>query len=145
MTAFAFSSDRPLRVLLSVQNAEFKSHIADLVGRAYFNLHNTPLSSADAGWANAVIASAVHICSDERVQQHSTRTLIHLFEDIIRVSEEHLREAKRHSAMACNAFYLRETVLDNMLNTSQSLATDTTIVRAVSEATRLRGPVESDA
>lgn len=114
MTSFAFSSDRPLRVLLSVQNTEFKSHITELVSRAYYNIHGAPIATADCQWANAIVASALHICMDMRVQQQSTRELVHLFEDIIRVSEEHLRESRRHASMATNAFYLRETVLDNV-------------------------------
>lgn len=145
MTSYGFSSDRPLRVLLSVQNPEFKSHITELVGRAYFNLHSAPLSSADQQWANAVIASALHICSDERMQQHSPRTLIHIFEDIIRVSEEHIRESRRHASMAINAFYLRETVLDNVLSERNALNANSTVVRLVSEATRLRGTTTTDA
>ena len=145
MTTYAFSSDRPLRVLLSVPNAELKAHITDLVGRAYFNMYNKPFTSADSAWANAIIASAMHICSDERVQQHSTRALVHLFEDIIRVSEEHMRESRRHASMAINAFYLRETVLDNMLQSVQPLSAESTVVRIVSEAGRLRDRSNADA
>ncbi len=120
MTSFAFSSDRPLRVLLSVQNAEFKSHVTELVSRAYFNIHGANISTADNQWANAIIATALHICMDARVQQRSTRELVHLFEDIIRVSEEHLRESRRHASMATNAFYLRETILDHTLSSANS-------------------------
>lgn len=136
MTTFAFSSDRPLRVLVSVPSAELKSHITDLVGRAYFNLHNAPISSTDPAWAAAIIATALHTCSDERVQHLSTRALVHLFEDIVRVSEEHLRESRRHASMASNAFYLREAVLDNLAG-NEPHGAETTVVRIVSEATRL--------
>ena len=145
MSTFAFSSDRPLRVMLSAQNPEFKSHITDLVTRAYFNLKNAPLSSADPAWANAMIASAVHVCSDERVGQLSTRALVHLFEDLIRVSDEHIRESRRHASMATNAFYLRETVLDNLLATSGPLSADTAVVRMISESTRLQAKRTPDA
>lgn len=147
MTSFAFSSDRPLRVLLSVQNAEFKSHIAELVARAYHNLHGAHISSADAQWANAIIASALHICMDNRVQQKSTRELVHLFEDIIRVSEEHLRESRRHASMATNAFYLRETVLDHVAANSNAPSTARSTVVHIEPITvsRLRNRPLSDA
>jgi hypothetical protein len=131
--------------MLSAQNAEFKAHITELVGRAYFNLKNAPLASADAAWANAIVASAVHTCSDERVASRSTRALVHLFEDIIRVSEEHLRESRRHAAMATNAFYLRETVLDALTASEHPLNAETSIVRMVSETTRLRERLTPDA
>lgn len=114
MNSFAFSSDRPLQVLISAHNPEFKSHVQELVSRAYFNLHNTAVSPSESAWLNAIIASAIHICADERVKHFSTRELVHLFEDIIRVSEEHLHESRRHASMATNTFYLRETVLDNI-------------------------------
>lgn len=147
MSSFAFSSDRPLRVLLSVQNAEFKSHITELVSRAYYNLHGAPITTADNQWANAIVASALHICMDTRVQQQSTRELVHLFEDIIRVSEEHLRESRRHASMATNAFYLRETVLDHMTaNTNTPSAVRSTIVSIEQvNVSRLRNRPQSDA
>lgn len=147
MTSFAFSSDRPLRVLLSVQNAEFKSHITELVGRAYYNIHGSALFTADSQWANAIIASALHICMDARIQQKSTRDLVHLFEDIIRVSEEHLRESRRHASMATNAFYLRETVLDHTLASNDSVTSlQSTIVRIEdANISRLRTRPQSDA
>jgi hypothetical protein len=143
MNSFAFSSDRPLRILLSAQNAEFKSHIHELVDRAYQNLHGASIAKADPVWVNAILAAAVQICADSRIQSYSTRALVQVFEDIIRVSEEHLREARRHAAMAANAFYLRETVLDNTLAASAECATvkpaqSTVMSIAVAELSRLR-------
>ncbi len=147
MTSFAFSSDRPLRVLLSVQNTEFKSHITELVGRAYYNIHNAELSTADSQWANAIVASALHICMDTRVQQKSTRELVHLFEDIIRVSEEHLREARRHASMATNAFYLRETVLDHVAASNEAPTRTYSTVVSLDQVniTRLKNRPQTDA
>lgn len=97
-------------------NTELKSHVTDLVNRAYFNLHNTTLAHAEKQWASAVLATSLQLCMDPRVQKLSTRKLIHLFENVIRVSEEHLREARRHAAMASNVFYLKETALDAILH-----------------------------
>ena len=96
-------------------NPELKAYITDLVGRAYFGLHGVAIRAADEKWVSAIIAAATQLCMDERVQQLSTRELIHLFENVIRVSEEHLREAKRHASMAHNVFYLKETVLDTVV------------------------------
>ncbi len=96
-------------------NPELKAFVVDLVNRAYFNLHGVSGTIADEKWMAAIAASAVQLCLDERVQQLSTRELIHLFENVIRVSEEHLREAKRHASMAHNVFYLKETVLDTII------------------------------
>lgn len=111
MQEFSVAFGRVSRATFSA-NAELRSQITELVNRAYFNLHNTPISTADKAWAAAIAASAMQLCMDARVQQLSTRELIHLFENVIRISEEHLREARRHAAMASNVFYLKETALD---------------------------------
>jgi hypothetical protein len=147
MTTFAFSSDRPLRVLLSVQNTELKSHISELLARAYYNIHGTAITTADSHWVDAMTASALHICMDSRLQQQSNRDLLHLFEDIIRVSEEHLKESRRHASMATNAFYLRETVLDNAsFAESMAQAAQSTIVTLdKTHLSRLRNTPPSDA
>ena len=121
MQGFSVAFGRVSRATFSA-NPELKTHITDLVNRAYMNLHNAPLSQAENGWANAVVAAALQLCTDSRVQQLSTRELIHLFENVIRISEEHLREAKRHAAMASNVFYLKETALDAALHAQDDLS-----------------------
>lgn len=114
MQEFSIAFGRVSRATFSA-TPELKTHITDLVNRAYYNLHNMPIGAADTQWASAITAAAMQLCLDSRVQQLSTRELLHLFENIIRVSEEHLREAKRHAAMASNVFYLKETALDATL------------------------------
>ena len=114
MQEFSIAFGRVSRATFAA-NPELKTHITDLVNRAYFNLHNMPLGAADGQWASAITAAAMQLCLDSRVQELTTRELIHLFENVIRVSEEHLREAKRHAAMASNVFYLKETALDAVL------------------------------
>lgn len=96
-------------------NPELKSTVTDLVARAYYNLHALPLSAADVAWAATIVAAGLQLTLDERVAGMNPRELIHLFENLIRVSEEHLREARRHAAMAANVFYLKETSLDAAL------------------------------
>lgn len=121
MQEFSIAFGRVSRAAFSA-NPELKTHITDLVNRAYYNIHNMALSNAEPQWASAVIAAALQLCMDARVQNLSTRELIHLFENVIRVSEEHLREARRHAAMASNVFYLKETALDAALNEHEDTA-----------------------
>jgi methylphosphotriester-DNA--protein-cysteine methyltransferase len=146
MQAFTVAFSRVSRSAFSA-NPELKSQITDLVDRAYFNLHNQSLATADSQWANAIIATALQLCMDARVAEFSQRDLVHLFENIIRISEEHLREARRHAAMANNVFYLKETALDASL-TLQSAFNDTqsTVVgMPVSHTGRVRTTKPSDA
>lgn len=119
MQEFSVAFGRVSRATFAA-NTELKSHVTDLVNRAYFNLHNAAFAHADKQWASAVLASALQLCMDPRAQKLTTRELISLFENVIRVSEEHLREAKRHAAMASNVFYLKETALDAMLSDSST-------------------------
>jgi len=120
MQEFSVAFGRVSRATISA-NPELKTHVTDLVNRAYYNLHGSAISSADSQWANTITAAALQLCMDARVQKLSSRQLLQLFENVIRVSEEHLREAKRHAAMASNVFYLKETALDAALNTRAPL------------------------
>lgn len=149
MQAFSLAFSRVSRAAISA-NPEFKSQITDLVNRAYTNIHNQPISAADAPWANAVIASALQLCMDARVSEFTQRELIQLFENVIRISEEHLREARRHSAMSSNVFYLKETALDATMNLAQQLhnhAESTVVGMRIAHGGRVRAgePADSDA
>lgn len=93
-------------------NAEHKSRIEDLLSRAYYNIHGQNLTSAEPSWVNSITATAMQLSLHAHVVQLTPRDTVHLFEHMIRISEEHLREARRHAAMACNVFYLKETALD---------------------------------
>jgi hypothetical protein len=105
----------------SGSNPEFRAQVTDLVSRAYFNIHGVNIASADASWATTIITACMQLCMEERARELSSRELIHLFQNVIRISREHQREAKRHAAMALNVFYLKETALDSSLY-EQSLA-----------------------
>ena len=96
-------------------NPELKNQVGDLLNRAYYNLHAAPISAAEPQWVSAITGAALQLCLDGRVGTLSVREVIHLFENVIRISEEHQREARRHAAMACNVFYLKETSLDAIL------------------------------
>lgn len=115
MQEFSVAFGRVSRATFSA-NPELKAYVADLVTRAYFNLHGVPIAATDPQWQAAICAAATQLCLNEHVQRLSTRELIHLLENVIRVSEEHMREAKRHAAMANNVFYLKETLLDTIVN-----------------------------
>jgi len=114
MQEFSLPSGKNFRAVSS-SNPEFRSHISDLVTRAYYNSHGVALNTADKQWANTIIAACMQLCMEERAKELNSRELIHLFQNVIRISEEHLRESKRHAAMAANVFYLKETALDSSL------------------------------
>jgi hypothetical protein len=114
MQEFSVAFGRGSRATFSA-NPELKTQITDLANRAYFNIHGVSLNNADAQWTGAIVAACMQLCLDTRVRELNTRELMHLFENVIRISEEHLREARRHAAMAANVFSLKETSLDAAL------------------------------
>jgi hypothetical protein len=149
MQEFSVAFGRVSRATFSA-DPELKSHITNLVDRAYFNLHNIALTSADSQWAKTIIAACMQLCLDHRVRTLPPRALIQLFENVIRVSEEHLREAKRHAAMASNVFYLKETALDAAFIEQEAPANlnhaaSTVIGLRVAHSGRLRTKQDSDA
>lgn len=96
-------------------HSELKHQVQDLVARAYYNLHGHSIANADPAWVTAITGAGMQLRTDARTDALSQRMLIHLFENVIRVSEEHLHEARRHAAMAANVFYLKETTLDTLM------------------------------
>jgi hypothetical protein len=111
MQEFAVAFGRVTRAAVAA-NPELKNNVNDLLARAYFNIHGTPLTAADPQWVAAMSGAALQLCLDPRVVDMPTRTIVQLFENVVRISEEHQREARRHAAMASNVFYLKETALD---------------------------------
>jgi hypothetical protein len=114
MQEFSIAFGRVSRATFSA-NPELKNQVSDLVNRAYYNIHGVALTTADQQWSAAIVAACLQLCLDARVRELNSRELLHLFENVIRISEEHLREARRHAAMASNVFYLKETALDATL------------------------------
>ena len=111
MQEFSLAFGRVSRATVAM-NPELKAQIAELLARAYHNIHGQSLVSAEPTWAASISATAIQLSLDARVSRLSPREVVHLFEHVIRVSEEHLREAKRNAAIASNVFYLKETALD---------------------------------
>lgn len=130
MQEFSVAFGRVTRSAMAA-NPELKNHVNDLLARAYFNIHGTHMANADPQWASAIHGAALQLCLDARVSSLSVRELIHLFENVIRISEEHLREARRHTAMASNVFYLKETSLDAVLVESVNMGFNTAGTRMV--------------
>ena len=125
-------------------NTELKTYITDLVNRAYFNLHGKSAATADAQWHSAIVAAATQLCLTERVQTLATRELVQLFENVIRVSEEHLHSARRHTAMATNVFYLKDVAFDSAFN-SPMVGTQSSVVLPLSHGGRVSvAPKEED-
>lgn len=114
MQEFSLAFSRVSRAAIAA-NPELKSHVTELLARAYHNLHGQSLSTADPAWVTSLTAASLQLALDARVRGMSPREQVHLFENVIRISEEHLREAHRHAAMASNVFYLKETALDAVL------------------------------
>ena len=114
MQEFSVAFGRVTRAAIAA-NPDIKNHVNDLLARAYFNIHGTHISQAEPHWASSIHNAALQLCLDARVATLTVRELVHLFENIIRISEEHLREARRHTAMSSNVFYLKETALDAAL------------------------------
>ncbi|MFZ4542356.1 MAG: hypothetical protein ACOYNL_11305 [Rickettsiales bacterium] len=111
MQEFSLAFGRVSRSAIAA-NPELKAHVVDLLARAYHNIHGQNFANADPAWARSITAAGLQLSLDERVRSLSPRETIQLFENVIRISEEHLREARRHAAMANNVFYLKETALD---------------------------------
>lgn len=147
MQDFSIAFSRVSRAAIAA-NPELKAHVTEFVGRAYYNIHALPLSAAEPAWANAIIAAGLQLALDARVQGMSGRELIYLFESVIRISEEHLHEARRHAAMAANVFYLKETSLDAALVENRSApahhATSSVLGTAIAHSGRL-SKADSDA
>ena len=147
MQSFSVAFGRVTRATFSA-NPELKAHVTELMGRAYFNLHAQNLSTADAQWTAAIVAAGLQLCLDERATSLTPRELIQLFENLIRVSEEHFREAKRHAAMASNVFYLKETALDATLldqKYAPDVAASTVLGLKIAIPTRVTNPEDADA
>jgi hypothetical protein len=135
----------------SSSNPELRAQVTDLVGRAYFNIHGVNIASAEASWTATIITACMQLCLEESARELSARELVHLFQNVIRVSNEHQRESKRHAAMALNVFYLKATALDSSLY-EQSLgenyrrATPTVVggFHVALSGRISRAPIESD-
>lgn len=85
-----------------------------LIHRAYQNIYGLTMP-ADENYQQTLFNAALQLIQDPRASNLSEKILLKAFEDIIRISDEHTREARKHLSRASNPVYLRETALDNAL------------------------------
>lgn len=91
-----------------------REYVASIVARAYYTIHGTAITAAEPAWVSAIHATCLQLYKAPHIAALDARALMQCFENVIRVSEEHLKISKRHAAMALNVFYLKETALDNL-------------------------------
>lgn len=89
-----------------------RDHVWFLINRAYQNIYGMNLP-ANPDYQKSVFDAALSLLQDPRSKTLDEKILMQACEDIIRVSDEHHRLAKKHASRASNPVYLRETVLDN--------------------------------
>lgn len=92
-----------------------------LINRAYQNLYGLSMPG-DPPYQQAIFNAALQLMRDARSQTLDSKLLLQAFEDIIRISDEHYRQAQKHLSRASNSVYLRETALDNILEHQKYIA-----------------------
>ncbi len=92
-----------------------------LLNRAYQNIYGLNIPS-DPPYQQTIFNAAIQLMRDQRARHLNEKFLLQAFEDIIRISDEHHRQAQKHVSRASNAVYLRETALDNILEHQKYIA-----------------------
>ncbi len=98
----------------SATSPDTREYVCTLASKAYHNIHGQAISTAESAWVSAINTACLQLYKDPKIASLSVRDLVQCFENVIRVSEEHVRISKRHAAMALNVFYLKETALDGL-------------------------------
>ncbi|MBN67163.1 MAG: hypothetical protein CMM94_06330 [Rickettsiales bacterium] len=107
------------RYLSDADFRDLKEHVTHLVNRAFYNLHGVSFPTTDTQWYDTIMNAALDAAMDPKSRGLSDKQMLHLFQDIIAVSEEHHRRAQEHMSKATNGVYLRTMALENMLKTQQ--------------------------
>lgn len=115
-----FPSDVHHKGLSEKDYINIKEQTWFLVSRAYQNIYGITMPN-DPHYQQTLFNAAMSLRMDDRANSMNERELLHVFEDIIRISDEHQREAQQHMAKASNAIYLREMALDNALESQKYL------------------------
>lgn len=113
-----FPSDVHHKGLSEQEYVIIKEQTWFLVSRAYQNIYGLNIPT-DPHYQQTLLNAAMGLRLDNRAKYMSERDLLHVFEDIIRISDEHQREAQQHLSKASNAVYLREMALDNALESQK--------------------------
>lgn len=91
-----------------------REHTWYLMNRAYQNLYGLSMPG-DPHYQQTIFNAALQLIRDHRCTSLSEKFLLQAIEDIIRISDEHHRQAQKHLSRASNPVYLRETALDNIM------------------------------
>lgn len=102
----------------SSNDAQEREHIWFIINRAYQNIYGLNLPTC-ADYQKTIFDAALSVYNDARSDSFSDKGFIQLCEDIIRISDEHKRLSRRHQSRASNPVYLRETALDNALESQK--------------------------
>ena len=102
----------------SSNDPQEREHIWFIINRAYQNIYGLNLPTC-SDYQKTIFDAALSVYNDDRSDSFSDKGFIQLCEDIIRISDEHSRLSRRHLSRASNPVYLRETALDNALESQK--------------------------
>lgn len=109
------------RYMTETDYVSLKNHVNDLVNRAYFNLHGTAFSNNDSEWQATIFKAALDATMDTKARGMSDKQMMHIFEDIIRISEELFLQSQECLSKATSSVYLRTMALDQQRQDQQQI------------------------
>ncbi len=101
------------RYLSETDFTSLRVHVEQLLNRAYLNLHGSKMPTTPVDWYENIFAAALELAMDPSVRGQNDKQIMHMFEDIITVSQELHAHAQECLAKASNPVYLRMLVLDS--------------------------------
>ena len=108
------------RYLSEADFLALKERVQHLLNRAYFNLHGTKMPTTPADWHDNIFNAALELAMDPTLRGQSDKQVMHLFEDIITISQELHAKAQECMSKASNPIYLRAVVMDAHLRAQQA-------------------------
>lgn len=107
------------RYLSEADYSSLKVHVEQLLNRAYLNLHGSKMPTTPTDWYDNIFAAALELAMDPSIRGHNDKQIMHLFEDIIAISQELHAQAQDALTKASNPVYLRMVALDSHLRARQ--------------------------
>lgn len=108
------------RYLSEADYVALKERVEQLLTRAYFNLHGCKMPKEPTDWYSNIFNAALEISMDQTLKGQSDKQVMHLFEDVISISQELHARAQECLSKASNPLYLRAIVLDSHLRAQQA-------------------------
>lgn len=108
------------RYLSEADFLALKERVQHLLNRAYFNLHGTKMPIIPEEWYENLFNAALEIAMDQSLHGQSDKQIMHLFEDVITISQELHARAQECLSKASNPVYLRTVVMDAHLRAQQA-------------------------